>query len=61
MVSLWAVPDAETATLMTEFYQYFQGEGLNKAQALRKAMLEVSQTSPNPRQWAAFTIIGEAD
>ncbi len=32
----------------------------DKAQALRKAMLATMKQNPNPRDWAAFTIIGEA-
>jgi tetratricopeptide (TPR) repeat protein len=60
MVSLWAVPDAPTADLMMEFYQNFQRTG-DKAQALRQAMLKTMQQHPNPRDWAAFTLIGEAE
>ena len=59
IVSLWAVPDAQTATLMTEFYQNLQ-KTPDKAQALREAMLTTMKNYPNPRDWAAFTLIGEA-
>ena len=58
MVSLWAVPDAPTADLMVEFYQQWQGTG-NKAQALRQAMLTTIETHPEPRNWAAFTLMGQ--
>lgn len=59
LVSLWAVPDAPTAELMTEFYQQLQQTG-NKAQALRQAMLATKANHPSPRDWAGFTLIGEA-
>jgi CHAT domain-containing protein len=60
IVSLWSVPDAPTASLMTEFYKNLQ---LNpdKAQALRQAMLTTIKQHPNPRDWAAFTLIGETN
>ncbi len=60
IVSLWKVPDAPTRDLMEEFYQQWQQSG-NKAQALRQAMLKMKQKHPNPKNWAAFTLIGEAD
>ncbi len=60
IVSLWAVPDAPTAFLMKEFYQNLQ-KNPNKAQALRQAMLATMKNHSKPRDWAAFTLIGEAD
>jgi CHAT domain-containing protein len=60
IVSLWAVPDAPTSALMTEFYQNLQ-KNPDKAQALRQAMLTTLKQHPNPRDWAAFTLIGEAE
>jgi len=60
IVSLWAIPDAPTAELMTDFYRNLQ-KGQNKAQALRQAMLNTMKTHPAPRDWAAFTLIGEAE
>jgi CHAT domain-containing protein len=59
VVSLWAVPDAPTAELMTRFYQNLQTQP-DKAQALRQAMLATLKTHPDPRNWAAFTLMGEA-
>jgi CHAT domain-containing protein len=61
IVSLWAVPDTPTASLMTEFYNNIQQRQLDKAQALRQAMLTTMKQHPNPRNWAAFTLIGEAE
>ena len=59
IVSLWSVPDAPTGSLMTEFYQNMQNN-LDKAQALRQAILTTKDKYPNPKDWAAFTLIGEA-
>ncbi|MDJ0707187.1 MAG: CHAT domain-containing protein [Leptolyngbyaceae cyanobacterium MO_188.B28] len=59
IVSLWSVPDAPTADLMIEFYRQWRS-GLDKAQALRQAMLATMETHPEPRDWAAFTLIGES-
>ncbi|MBW4683407.1 MAG: tetratricopeptide repeat protein [Microcoleus vaginatus WJT46-NPBG5] len=62
IVSLWAVPDAPTAELMSEFYTNLNQKQLDKAQALRQAMLKMMAKHPNnPRAWAAFTLIGEAE
>ena len=58
LVSLWAVPDAPTASLMQAFYRNLQ-QNPDKAQALRQAMLTTMQQTPAPRDWAAFTLIGE--
>lgn len=60
IVSLWKVPDAPTATLMTEFYKNWQKQP-DKAQALRQAMLTTAKNYPNPKDWAAFVLIGEAE
>jgi CHAT domain-containing protein len=60
IVSLWSVPDAPTSELMQSFYQNLQNNP-DKAQALRQAMLATMKTHPGPRNWAAFTLIGEAE
>ncbi|AOY78668.2 CHAT domain-containing protein [Moorena producens JHB] len=60
VVSLWKVPDDSTADLMTEFYRQLQ-QTPDKAVALRQAMLTTLKQYPNPVEWAAFTLIGEAD
>ncbi|MEB3826116.1 CHAT domain-containing protein, partial [Phormidium sp. CCY1219] len=59
LVSLWKVPDDATYFLMREFYQTWESSG-NKAQALRQAMLTTMQQYPTPENWAAFTLMGEA-
>ncbi len=60
VASLWSVPDAPTASLMTQFYQRLQ-QNPDKAHALRHAMLTTMKQHPEPRNWAAFTLIGEAE
>lgn len=59
MVSLWQVPDAATSELMIQFYQNRQT--LDKAQSLRQAMLHMIEREHEPKDWAAFTLIGEAE
>jgi CHAT domain-containing protein len=60
LTSLWPVLDGSTAELMPEFYRQLQ-QNPNKAQALRQAMLIMMKKHPNPRDWGAFTLIGEAE
>jgi CHAT domain-containing protein len=60
IVSLWSVPDEPTQYLMTEFYSNLQG-GMNKAKALRQAILTTKQKFRSPVNWAGFTLIGEAE
>ncbi|MBW4475404.1 MAG: CHAT domain-containing protein [Tolypothrix brevis GSE-NOS-MK-07-07A] len=60
IVSLWTVPDDSTKLLMTEFYKNLQ-RNPDKAQALRQAMLTTSKQYDKPVNWAAFTLIGEAE
>ncbi|MEG4212146.1 tetratricopeptide repeat protein [Microcoleus sp. S13_B4] len=60
IVSLWFVPDDPTAELMAEFYRQLK-KNPNKAQALRQAMLMTMKMHPTPKDWAAFTLIGEAE
>jgi CHAT domain-containing protein/tetratricopeptide (TPR) repeat protein len=59
VVSLWEVPDAPTAELMTAFHRHLQREP-SKARALRQAMLETRRRHPHPADWAAFVLVGEA-
>lgn len=60
VVSLWKVADESTEKLMVEFYRQLQ-QHTDKAQALRQAMLKTMQQYPDPIDWAAFTLIGEAE
>jgi CHAT domain-containing protein len=60
IVSLWAVGDGSTANLMEEFYVQLK-KNPNKARALRQAMLKTMEHHPHPKDWAAFTLIGETE
>jgi CHAT domain-containing protein len=57
--SLWSVPSGSTSQLMVSFYKHMK-EGMDKAQALRAAQLEVMNTSgcTQPWYWAAFNLMG---
>ncbi|HDL86530.1 MAG TPA: CHAT domain-containing protein, partial [Candidatus Acetothermia bacterium] len=58
--SLWSVPSGSTSQLMVSFYKHMQ-EGMDKAEALRAAELEVMNTSgcTQPWYWAAFNLMGD--
>jgi CHAT domain-containing protein len=55
LLSLWKVPDKETAELMTTFYQYYL-TGNSAREALHKAQLEMKKKY-RPYYWAAFVLI----
>lgn len=57
IASLWDIPDAPTATLMTNFHASLS-KNTDKAGALRQAMLETMKKHPNPRDWAGFSLVG---
>jgi CHAT domain-containing protein len=57
IVSLWAVDDTTTATMMTTFYRHFQA-GVRPAAALRLAQRELMETHPHPFYWAPFVVLG---
>jgi CHAT domain-containing protein len=45
---------------MPEFYRQLKQQS-DKSKALRSAMLATMKKYPEPKNWAAFTLIGEAD
>jgi CHAT domain-containing protein len=55
LLSLWRVPDAETAELMTSFYKYFL-QGKTTREALNEAQKEMRKKYA-PYYWAAFVMI----
>jgi tetratricopeptide (TPR) repeat protein len=60
VVSLWAVDDEATGTLMTAFYEQLLAEPGNGAKALREAMSRVRAVEEwrHPYFWGAFAYIG---
>jgi len=58
IVSLWAVSDKHTAQMMIQFYRNLIEKKMNITVALRNAMLETMETAPDPKYWAAFTLVG---
>jgi CHAT domain-containing protein len=60
IVSLWTVEDTQTFELMQTFYQQLQQTD-DKAQALRQAMLITMKNYPDPKHWAGFIVIGQAE
>ncbi len=55
--SLWSPSDRETVLVMTKFYDNLS-KNPDKAYALRQAMLATVKKYPEPKYWAAFTLIG---
>jgi CHAT domain-containing protein len=58
IASLWSVDDDATRQLMVAFYTHLK-EGLNKAESLRAAQMDVRQKYPNPFYWAGFVLTGD--
>jgi CHAT domain-containing protein/tetratricopeptide (TPR) repeat protein len=56
--SLWSVPSGSTAALMVAFYGHLNN-GLNKAEALRQAQIDVKAVYLHPWYWAAFNLMGD--
>ncbi len=58
--SLWAVNDAQTVSLIEDFYKSLSKESLNESFALRSAQLEqISQPLGHPGIWSSFIVIGQ--
>jgi tetratricopeptide (TPR) repeat protein/CHAT domain-containing protein len=58
IASLWNVDDEATAKLMESFYSHLQA-GLDKAEALKQAQVEVREEHPSPYYGAAFVLSGD--
>lgn len=60
VASLWALNDASTAELMSQFYQELKKPNISKAQALRNAQLTLLKQEEYsiPYFWAPYVLIG---
>ena len=56
VMSLWKVQDDATSMLMTQFYTYLTS-GIEKHQALWKAMMDVKEKYKDPYYWAGFVML----
>ena len=65
VMSMWTVPDRETQELMVRFYENMLSGKMNRAQALRQAVLSQMQVvktrhgTAHPFYWGAFVFLGE--
>jgi len=61
IASLWQVPDRATAELMARFYEFLINEGLNPADALKKAQLASASERRwrDPYFWGGFVLLGD--
>ncbi|MCS6817129.1 MAG: CHAT domain-containing protein, partial [Blastocatellia bacterium] len=61
LVSLWKVADVSTAELMVRLYRHLKA-GQSKAEALRRARLELLQEEGfvHPFYWAPFILVGRS-
>jgi CHAT domain-containing protein len=57
--SLWAIADDATYPLVTSFYRHLHEPGQSRAEALRRAQLEMlaSDAFSHPFYWSAFVLI----
>jgi CHAT domain-containing protein len=61
IATLWQVSDESTAALMVRFYQELaRGEGITKAEALRRAQVSLLQEREyrNPFFWSPYILVG---
>lgn len=58
VTALWNVQDRATATLMARFYKHLRHTA-DRATALRYAMLEQREDTPQPYFWAPYVLVGQ--
>jgi CHAT domain-containing protein/Tfp pilus assembly protein PilF len=61
-ISIWPVLNMWSALLWARFYDYLRRPPIDKAEALRRAQLDLvarGDEAGHPRNWAAFVLIGD--
>lgn len=60
VTTLWRVPDASAARVMSVFYEHLQaGVGRAEALALAKRAVRAASGTAHPHEWAAFVLTGD--
>ena len=61
LISLWNVPDAATAELMSRFYHHVTQDDMRPAKALRLAQISMASDRRwrDPYFWSAFILLGD--
>ncbi|MEM9546893.1 MAG: CHAT domain-containing protein [Bacteroidota bacterium] len=64
IMSLWAIPDRSTSTIMADYYKYLE-MGMKKSKALQNAKLDFLSSTDylyqHPHYWASMVVIGNSD
>ncbi|KOP23693.1 hypothetical protein AMR41_24480 [Hapalosiphon sp. MRB220] len=58
LATLWSVDDGSTAELMIKFYKNLEDPKLTKAEALRRAQLDLIYQYQIPYYWAPYVLLG---
>jgi CHAT domain-containing protein len=59
LMSLWAVPSAETQALMTAFYRHWLDDGMDKHAALSTAQADLRRSGKSSAYfWGGFVLVG---
>jgi CHAT domain-containing protein len=57
LMSLWKVPDEETAILMNQFYYNYFHKRMSKSMALKFAQNEMKHKNKSPFAWGGFILL----
>lgn len=57
--TLWRVDDVSTAVLVKHFYRNARDTSIDRAEALRRAQLEVRKRYPHPAHWSGMVLGGD--